>query len=418
VPIIRWEDVKHDTRGRHYKPNDLDKKDKERRSRQREYEDDAGRGIYRVHTRTETENYVAYGGSRCTRTITLIERVSRVGQFVEADIPKGICPIDFRVEYSSATHQKPKAKINRTTAFDTDSQQMIDIGQAVDRTGCWKPQTDNDREHLIIDLGQNTRVTHISTMGAPPPVTTFPGSYYTSNSRLSDNYDGPEPQKRNLIYVLYRSSSRYSGGEYLQNYQPHQQGEWVESYELFARPDHGKWIRIGSYTGNSDPFTEVIHDVRRDLNDIKFRYLKFVPKSYHNHVAMKVDIFGLASEAETTSTIDRSHLIYTVDIPIQMGKKNGTELVRKHKVGWRDYYGSEKAEYLKRRELKHYMRSELESYRDDPEKYMRIYDKPYRDLQAIKNGQYQEERELNEAIRRSLKNKKRRRAYRRRRRAD
>jgi hypothetical protein len=411
VPILRWDDVIHGRNDKYYKP---DKKDRERQNRQRQYEEDAGKGIYRAHTRVVSSEYIGYNGQRSMRNETIIERVTRVGAFHEAVIPKGICPIDFRVDYSSSTHQKPGAKINRTTAFDVETQTMIDIGSAVDRTGHWKPHTNSDKEHLIVDLGQNTRVTHISTMGSPPPVTTFPGGNYSYNynTKFADDYDGPDPQRKNMIYVLYRSSGRYSGGTYLQDYRPNQDGKWVESYELFARPDHGKWMRIGVYTGNSDPFSEVIHDVRRDLNDIKFRYLKFVPKSYHNHVAMKVDIFGLATEAETTSTIDRTHLIYTVDLPVRIGTKNGTELVRKHRVGYRDYYGSKKAEYLERRTRHHFLKSELKAYRDNKEAYLDMHSPPLRDLHAIKYNLNREEQEIREAIYRSLKNRKRRRAYR------
>jgi hypothetical protein len=412
VPILRWDDVKYERRWVYDKLNKLDR---ERRNRQYEYEADAGKGIYRAHTRRATEEYTAWNGSRNSRVYIIIERVSRIGEFQEAVIPKGICPIDFKVAYSSSTHQKPLAKINRSTAFDTETQQMIDIGSAVDRTGCWKPHTNDDKEHLIIDMGQNTRVTHISTTGAPPPVIPFPGGHYARDTKFSDDYEGPNPNQKSLIYVLYKDRGGYSGGSYLQDYQLNRDGEWVESYELFARPDHGKWMRIGVYTGNSDPFAEVIHDVRRDLNDIKFRYLKFIPRSYHNHVAMKVDVFGLASDAEITQTIDRTHIIYTVDLPIRFGTKNGTELVRKHSVhgGYRRW-DAEKEEYLERRARKQFLKTELSEYRNNKELYLNLYSPPNRDLHAIKFDLDREERDIAEAIRKSLKNHKRRRAYRKR----
>ena len=403
VPIIRWDAVKVD-RSASDKLKNTDY----------EYEKDAGIGIYVATTVSKTENYIDYRGNSGTRTNTYITGVRRVGGFVEATIPKGICPIDFKIDYSSSMTGKTYGKINRSTAYDPESEQMIRIGRAIDRGGYWRPHTDTNKEFLIVDLGSNTRITHISTSGAPPPVAPFPRNWWGAD-KFVDGYDGPNPRGGSLIYVLQESSGRWSAPTYLQNYRPYQDGMWVESYEIYARRDHGKWIRIGQYTGNSDPFTEVIHDMRRDLNDIKFRYLKFVPLSYHNHVAMKVDVFSEASAIESSSIIDRSHIEYTLEVPMPLGKNGGTTLIRKTSIydGYRRW-NADRDGALERRIRNRYLKSEVEDYHADREAYLSLYSTPKRDLHAIKYGLDRDERGIKEVKRRSLKNRDRRRAYRRR----
>ena len=412
VPILRWEPINFvdESRQRSSGPTNQNKVKK-----QREYEDDLGKGIYRVHTSQSTIQITNYKGSPETITETIINGVTKVAEFKDADIPKGICPIDFRASYSSTKYQNARCKIFRSSVYDTESKQMISTGNAVNRGGTWQPSTDSDKEYLIVDLGKNMSVTHISTMGDTPPITPFPEAYYDRHTRFSEDYDGPDPKRKELIYVLTHSDphSRYRRS-YLQFYNPYQSGKWVESYELLVRPDHGKWICVGLYRGNTDPYCEIIHDIRRDLNDMKIRYLKFVPKTYHIGIAMRVDVFSSASEIETMDTIDRNHIIYTLEMPVGIGMKNGTELTRKFRVNYYDRWDGPGDENLNRLERNAFIKSELDTYNANKNAYLDLYATPNRDLHVYKYDSDREEREIKEAVARSTKNRQRRQAYHRR----
>lgn len=93
--------------------------------------------------------------------------------------------------------------------------------------------------------------------------------------------------------------------------------EYVTQYDLFGRVDGGKnWIKIGTYSGNYNCFTENIHDISRDIPDqLKFRYIRISPKKYHNSKSMRVMIYGDIKDIDPEKTETSETVTYTIIYP-------------------------------------------------------------------------------------------------------
>ena len=343
------------------------------------FDDYTGRSIYKVCHQTES---VERNG--VIQNITVIHSVQKYAEFVEAVLPNGFCPIEFKCSVSTSAKRKHAIKIVRSQQFDPDENKMIDIGGvALDRSNYWEADH-NESAHVVLDFGSNTKVTHISTMGAPPPIEAFPTNRWCE--KFDESYDGPTTT--NQIYVLRERTSAYSyGGAYLHQFDQHSFGKWVTSYDMFGRKDGGKWIKIGNYKGNTDSYTEVVHDIRPDLNGETFRYLKIVPVSFHRKIAMKIDAFGRASDVSKISKIDKTHVIYTVTSPdttLMKGRHNA--LIRKT-FSRRDSWdlNTDQIALDKKDRLTH-IRNEIKEYESDRSKYLKAIHKT-KDLHYLKYEQ-------------------------------
>lgn len=139
-------------------------------------------------------------------------------------------------------------------------------------------------QYAEIDLGKNTVVTHVSTMG----------------KRHDIHRHGAE-----LHYVEETAKN------------------WVSTYVLYARRDSQHvYTRLGKYSGNTDRLTEVVHELDQPMN---VRYLLFVPLSHSNYRTMQIGIFGPSEKPDTGS----ENIEYTLIMPC---KKSHNHRLRKEKL--------------------------------------------------------------------------------------
>jgi hypothetical protein len=307
-------------------------------------------------------------GVKKTESVEVVTGIEKVAQIREAIIPKKICPIDFKCEVSSNKNSRNSAKISRAKIYDPMSEEMVYGGTRANYGFEWEPDCDDKSSHVIIDMGVDTAVTHISIMGKLPCVRTFP-DYYKDSPKIGHICGKPV---ENIILIMTNGRGKYGT-----NYNAESDGEWVTEFDLYARFDHrSKWIKIGTYTGNVDPYSERLHNIEKDLVNQRFRYLKFVSIACHNSIAMKVDVFGLASGIQVDDKIDRSHLIYTTEIPTRtISKKHGNHYLRDG-VSCGDWYSCQIAKDDKRndkRDKMNYIKNELKEYVDDKKKYIDTY---------------------------------------------
>lgn len=261
------------------------------------------------------------------RPRTTVHKLVKVARYIEATIPDGACPVEYTCATRCATGRSvnPGARsssngaIVRRTVYDPVLKRMIDSGSYIGRQEAWRPATNFGNEYLLVDMGKNTGVTHVSIMGAPPPSKLFP-SYddYPNHGRV----DGG--RVRGLVRVLADSLPAAAADHHWCSAEAaYGDGSWVTIFELHGRINRGKWIKIGRYKGNYDPYTEVIRDIRADLGKVQFRYLKFTPVAHHGAIAMMIDVFGLATEVRKTNSAAKSHVTYTVELPIPLSSKKG-----------------------------------------------------------------------------------------------
>jgi len=118
------------------------------------------------------------------------------------------------------------------------------------------------KRFIEVDFGENTEVTHVSTMGRPVPYHVFPR-------------DIKERQKHGSIRVCDdRNFPR----------------EYITKYAVWAKVKGGKtWENIGRFTGNNDVFNEVCHEFADPIHAQKIR---IVPISYSNALSFRVSLFG------------------------------------------------------------------------------------------------------------------------------
>ena len=72
----------------------------------------------------------------------------------------------------------------------------------------------------------------------------------------------------------------------------------MSRYELFAREGAGSWTSLGTFQGNTDATTEVVHSFASikgatgRQSGVRARYLRVVPVSNVNGGAMRVGVYG------------------------------------------------------------------------------------------------------------------------------
>ena len=141
---------------------------------------------------------------------------------------------------------------------------MINTG---DNFSVWlsgKYRSEDLYESAEIDLGENTEVTHVGTMGMRHEMRPFP------DCSEREEYGLPESP---IIKVVSDIDKK-----------------WTTSYVIFVRVDSGKkWFGGWSFNGNTDRLTEVVHRLEQPLF---VRYIRVLPKTYCNYPGMQISLFG------------------------------------------------------------------------------------------------------------------------------
>lgn len=153
----------------------------------------------------------------------------------------------------------------------------------------WQPVTSTkSSDCVILDMGKNTRIKYISTMGRPPKTRLYPSR-------------GENPTNSNLHknpITIFDSQAK----------------EFVTKYALYGRMESGQWIHIGNYSGNSDCVTEVAHNISTDMaENFSPRYLKIVPISYFGAKSMRFMLYGDASDNEPMEEETTKYITYTLN---------------------------------------------------------------------------------------------------------
>jgi hypothetical protein len=198
-----------------------------------------------------------------------------------ADLPSNVTRIDFNITYNdSYPGCNPKrALIDNGRIWNSKTKKLVKPDESSPKfgsnlhhwnymnNGYWRPNESNKKSHVILDMGKPTKVKYISTLGRPPICSFYPKD---DRERIIDG-------KRFDKILIVDSAPR----------------EYVTKYSLHGRTEHGKWIFIGNYTGNCDPYVEKINDLTNDLSDsIKYRYLKVEPLSHYDAPSMRFMLFG------------------------------------------------------------------------------------------------------------------------------
>lgn len=163
------------------------------------------------------------------------------------------------------------------------------------------------KAHLDVDLGRDCVVSHVSSQGRHPPTRTYPQverrrhraagrgdkERYTVEAHpdwslaRDGQYEGPFYQVVSLGDERYHKEPRQRWQEELQ---------WVTRYEVWARQEGERgWRAVGTFRGNTDATTEVAHSLRS--LDVRARYLRFRPVEAVGGGAMRVGVYGHATDA-------------------------------------------------------------------------------------------------------------------------
>jgi len=146
----------------------------------------------------------------------------------------------------------------------------------------------NMYEYAEIDLGENTEITHIGTMGMRHNIHEFPDYEEQKEYGLSS-----KPK----IQVVSETDKK-----------------WVTSYQVFVRVDSGKkWIGLGKFNGNTDRLTEVVH---RFNHNVYARYVRVIPKTYNNYPGLQISLFGpKVDKNNNVENENESTVSYTITYP-------------------------------------------------------------------------------------------------------
>lgn len=148
-------------------------------------------------------------------------------------------------------------------------------------------------KHTDIDLSKDTLITHISTMGKMYDIYTFP--------------TWEQCKKYGLDYSFYTSVNKIS-------YIKENDKCYVIKYKLLVRKHSEKrWISLGSFTGNNNRTTEVLHKFDEPIT---VQYIRIIPESYVGLPIMQVALYSdKASTNKATIDNNQNSIIYTINNP-------------------------------------------------------------------------------------------------------
>lgn len=154
---------------------------------------------------------------------------------------------------------------------------------------CYVPFT-GSVDYITIDLGKDTKITHISTMGRYNHVYKFPPYDYSMRKIPVEDF----PKHQSFMYV--------------KNTEKH----FVTKYAVSFRTHSDRtWYSVGEFQGNSDRLTEYVHTLS---DPITARYVKIVPLSWSNSPSMQVCLFGPV-DSDEKETDENSTITCNLVIP-------------------------------------------------------------------------------------------------------
>ncbi|GAB5354186.1 hypothetical protein AAMO2058_000098100 [Amorphochlora amoebiformis] len=244
------------------------------------------------------------------------------------ELPKGVFPL--RVQKATGSRPKPGLHVSKCIVL-----REARYGKDCDH---WSP-VDNKRgdDALILDLGRNMDITHVSTMGHSLSLTrrclgSCPqGHIRTRGSRL------PWKNCRSNCVTFLNALS----GPIVNH--------CVLSYALYIRKEGAReWLPIGTFNGNTDVKTEVLHKIGSENDKLSARYLKFEPKTFQGSKSMRVGVYGREDMAsKEKKVIAQKTVSYTVEKP-HSARYN----MEKHGNAKFRYVEKRKANRIKRKEMR------------------------------------------------------------------
>lgn len=261
-----------------------------------------------------------------------------------ADTPIGITTINFTIK-SNQKHARrwvEKAIIDNKKVWSRDDNKLIDSPSYYYKADSYLwtqyhylPMMKN--ASVILDMGTNTKVKYISTMGRPLQIRSFPVKHI-------DGEDYPKSDYTNPIIVL-------DEGEFIVP-------DFVKRFSLHGRVDGGAWVPFGNFVGNFDRLSEKLNNITNDIpNSFAPRYLKFTALDVVDTGCVRFMLYGDAIDLPKRDAklfADQHCVTYSVI------HKNEHPLTRDgFIVGFSDSQWRSNADKRSKRSLKLNLRSDL-----------------------------------------------------------
>ncbi|XP_022791959.1 uncharacterized protein LOC111331165 isoform X2 [Stylophora pistillata] len=150
--------------------------------------------------------------------------------------------------------------------YHVPSQARLNNTKQGKNSGAWKPKINNKKQYLEVDLGALTLVSQVATQGYPTA-------------------SGVKIHKKDKC--------------------------WVESYVLAFSTDGSNWQQytedgvVKVFNGNRDNNTIAINSIK---NPVEARFVRFIPQSWKNSIAMRVEVYGEVTEPDLARTSPSSLL--------------------------------------------------------------------------------------------------------------
>lgn len=142
-------------------------------------------------------------------------------------------------------------------------------------------------KHITIDLQRNRPITHVSTLGSK---CTYDS--YTLKNGLDDMYVAADIRP-----------------------------DYITSYQLQVRSDKGReWIHLGTFAGNTNRFTEVIHPLQLSF---MVRYIRLVPKQYSGLCSAQIGLFINTKEEGTEQELIKEETMNKTVVYVLKDETNG-----------------------------------------------------------------------------------------------
>lgn len=195
----------------------------------------------------------------------------------------------------AARARSDKCQLPRVAAFDRMISQ--DAGIDIEKYA---------GKYVEVDLGEEHYIRAISTQGQQPRTYRWP----TEENLERHGYQSKWLRKKKGLQY-------YEGNYYTcMDRNNYNNCAWVTKYKVLIRRQGGRgWMALGTFKGNSN-FYEV---VRRTLvEEVRARYVRFVPLQYHKTPVMRVGIYGTLDENSAEDT-EKSTEMGTVRYCIREG---------------------------------------------------------------------------------------------------
>jgi hypothetical protein len=147
---------------------------------------------------------------------------------------------------------------------------------------------------LDIKLEQDQLITHISTMGKIHHLGEFP--YYEPSGDWSQGirnwhrYWRPRREGKFIKYVSNRSK------------------QFVTKYQIHIRRHSSKqWINLGSFSGNTDRLTEVLHEF---IPPVTAQFIRIIPETYVGSPSMQISLLGPQEIIDNAYATAKCNLFY------------------------------------------------------------------------------------------------------------